>query len=633
VQSALNQRYDGLYEVIVVDDGSDEPVTVAGGERMRMIRHKENKGLAAALNTGVKASKGDRYVLLAADDELHPDHLAHTSEHDADVVSTDMIAAGRTIKARAGSLRLLMDSNCHSYAALVSRSIYDKIGGYKDINPSWEDWEFWLNCAKNGATWHHVPEGLHIYHRNPKGRDAEAQGKDTLLRGILQGYHQDLFGDGAGLVTFVVPCYNHEEYVAEAVQSALDQDYPHTAVIVVDDGSPGDVEAALKDAADDRVTLLHKDNGGLSSARNHGMSHAVTRTGTEYAVMLDADDRVVPDFVSKTMPVIQKRRYVYTDVQLFGDDAWHVVEMPNYDCKRLRRKHLHPCTFLMYSKMWQHLFQSRGYGYDESETMRIGYEDWEFAIAVAEVGWCGIRVSEPLFHYRNHVGGSMRTRAIKRKKELGRYISSKHPKLLDGGMWDMGCPSCGGRAKYTGGGSKVMVGNIGDVDPGDPLIVTYSGMTTSTITKVGAGGRIYKYSGNPKGTYGPEFSIAARDAHMFQGPYRIRKPEDMIAEAEQEPVPVVQTGGPKGVLDLPQDPMMGEMPEEAGLDYEPDDLTEAGLTEKQAQVMAEAGIRYFDDIAEMSEDELAAMLKVSKRRAGTIIRKADKLLDELSDDE
>ncbi len=636
VQSAIRQTYDEPYETIVVDDGSTERVENVWGRGVRVIRHKQNEGLSRALNTGITRSKGDRFVILSADDELHPDHLAITSQYAADIVSTDMMVRGQVIRSAAGDVHALMDGNCHSYAALIRRDMFDKVGGFKAaMNPSWEDYEFFLNCASHGAKWHHVPKGLHIYRRNPTGRDAMAQGKDRLLRGKLEGYHNDLFGAGRGLVTFVVPCYNHEQYLPEAVRSALDQIYPHVKVIVVDDGSPGDVDAALDGADllnDERVYVMRKKvNSGLASARNSGMAYATTRYGSQYAVMLDADDKVSPDYVEETMPELTDYHYVYSDVKLFGD-AWHEVQMEDYDCSRLRKKHLHPCTFLMLTGMWQSIFVERGYGYDEGEIMRIGYEDWEFAIACAEKGWSGTRVPKPLFMYRNHKDGSMRTRAGKNARILAEYIHRKHPKLRNEGMWDMGCPGCGNKAKFTRTSGTVHISKLGNVDPGEPLVVTYSGNTSSTITKIGRGGRIYKYSNTPENTYGPTFSIVAMDAHLFaNGPYVIKR----VVEAA---VAVVMSDDTSRAL--PDDPMMTPqpqankemvIPEDAGIEFEADDFVEMGATEKQAKALTDAGIRYYEDVADMPSPELGNMIRVSESRAKALISRARELIDELGE--
>lgn len=90
------------------------------------------------------------------------------------------------------------------------------------------------------------------------------------------------------LVSVIVPCYKVEQYLPNCVESILNQTYNNWEIILVDDGSPdncGEIcdRYALKDC---RIKVVHKTNGGLSSARNAGMK---IMQG-EYVTFLDSDD-------------------------------------------------------------------------------------------------------------------------------------------------------------------------------------------------------------------------------------------------------------------------------------------------------------------------------------------------------
>jgi len=648
IDSALRQTYVDK-EVIVVDDGSDTPVAVPGG--VRLIRHDRNRGLPAALNTGIRASTGERFVILAADDKLHQKHLEKTSRFDADIVSVDMLVDGEHVKTGPGSLDKLKKSNCHSYAALIKRYIFDLAGGFKDgYTVSWEDWDFFLTCAEHGAIWHHVPEPLHLYNRNPYGRDVKAQGKERLLWGQLHGYHPNLYGPGMGLVTCIVPCYKHEKFVSQAVQSVINQTYPHTNCIVVDDGSPGDVPGALRDLqnAEGRVFVLRQKNGGLSAARNAGISYALNRFNSQYMFMLDADDEVDPAFVEETMPVLVDHEYVYTDLKFIGD-AWHGYELEDYNCERLTVKHIHACTFLMHSDMWRELVHARGYGYDPD--MRKGWEDWEFALACAESGWCGHRLPKDLFHYRYHNEGSMRTEAGKIGSQLSKYIRDKHPWMTNKEMIKMACKTCGGAGRFTsvnkgvGKGTKgatVFIPGVGECGWDEQLLVLYTGPTTSTIKKTGLGGTLYKYSADRNKQhlgYGPVFTIFARDANLFTGPYKIKKMSTaaVASVATIPPVPQQSAPAPVEVVDIRQEaklavievvtdePIAPELFEEiVPVGAEEDipttvDFTALnGVSRQKHTKLVENGFVDFRGIANADIRELASVLRVSKITAKAI---------------
>lgn len=97
------------------------------------------------------------------------------------------------------------------------------------------------------------------------------------------------------LVSIIVPVYGVEAYLAQCVDSLLAQTYPNIEIILVDDGSPDGCGAVCDAYAsrDSRVVSLHKENGGLSDARNFGLQRA--RGGL--ISFVDSDDYVSPVFI------------------------------------------------------------------------------------------------------------------------------------------------------------------------------------------------------------------------------------------------------------------------------------------------------------------------------------------------
>lgn len=97
------------------------------------------------------------------------------------------------------------------------------------------------------------------------------------------------------LVSVIVPIYNVEKYLAVCVESILNQTYSNFELILINDGSPDkcgemcDVYAK----SDKRIKVIHKENGGLSDARNVGIKRAVG----EYVALIDSDDFVSPFFL------------------------------------------------------------------------------------------------------------------------------------------------------------------------------------------------------------------------------------------------------------------------------------------------------------------------------------------------
>lgn len=123
----------------------------------------------------------------------------------------------------------------------------------------------------------------------------------------------------------LVTCYNYAAYVAEAVDSALHQDYPPAQVIVVDDGSNDGSTQLLQEryGSDARVTLLFGPNGGQLAAFQRGLS----AVSGDVVCFLDADDRWRPDYLKQLRAVYDSRRdvdFVFSDVQLFGTEQRRV---------------------------------------------------------------------------------------------------------------------------------------------------------------------------------------------------------------------------------------------------------------------------------------------------------------------
>lgn len=129
------------------------------------------------------------------------------------------------------------------------------------------------------------------------------------------------------MVSIIVPVYNIKEYLPECVNSLLQQTVLDIQILLVDDGAT-DGSGALCDryaALDPRVQAIHKENGGLSSARNAGLDAA---TG-EWILFLDGDDYLLPQAVE----LLQQTAEAYPDADFVQfhyhetpDSSWQTVE-------------------------------------------------------------------------------------------------------------------------------------------------------------------------------------------------------------------------------------------------------------------------------------------------------------------
>ncbi|MGP4106341.1 glycosyltransferase family 2 protein [Virgibacillus sp. L01] len=132
-----------------------------------------------------------------------------------------------------------------------------------------------------------------------------------------------------GKVSVIVPIYKVEKYIHRCIESILNQTYFNLEVILVDDGSPdncGAIAANYK-KSDPRIKVIHKENGGLSDARNHGMKHA---TG-EFTMFVDSDDWLENNMVENLIncslayqaDVVQSAFYYAHNDKLLLDNRHH----------------------------------------------------------------------------------------------------------------------------------------------------------------------------------------------------------------------------------------------------------------------------------------------------------------------
>lgn len=104
---------------------------------------------------------------------------------------------------------------------------------------------------------------------------------------------------GDPLVSVIIPCYNHGKYLAQAIESVLNQSYINIEIIVIDDGSIDDTAVVAKKF--EQVKYYFQTNQGLSASRNKG----VEWSKGDYIVFLDADDWLLTDAISKNLQMLQ----------------------------------------------------------------------------------------------------------------------------------------------------------------------------------------------------------------------------------------------------------------------------------------------------------------------------------------
>ncbi len=227
------------------------------------------------------------------------------------------------------------------------------------------------------------------------------------------------WGGGQPFVSVIIPCYNHGQYLRDAVQSVLDQTWQNFEIIVVNDGSNADETVEiLKDFHMPKTRILHLSvNMGLPAARNAGIQQAKGK----YICCLDADDKLQPTYLEKTIVAMEVNAglsFVGAWTQVFGNES-RVWYTPQFDPEQLIYYNQFAPPTVFKRTAWA---QIGGF----FEEMREGFEDWEFWVRLTGNGYRGYRISEKIFFYRR-VGHSFALRAAEKKDILFEKIKQNNP--------------------------------------------------------------------------------------------------------------------------------------------------------------------------------------------------------------
>lgn len=222
-------------------------------------------------------------------------------------------------------------------------------------------------------------------------------------------------------VSIIIPCFNHWQYLPEALDSALNQTHPDCEIVIVDDGStlkpPDDL---LKRFQHERITFFRIENSGPSEARNK----AIEKASGEYILPLDADDKIAPTYIEKAQKIFQAQPQVgivYCDAEYFGNrnQEW---ELPPYNFPDILLDNFIFTTALFKKADWK-----RVGGYNVN--MKHGWEDHDFWLSLIELKKTVVRIPETLFFYRQ--SGDSRTNRFnaEQKREMFEQLAKNHRNL------------------------------------------------------------------------------------------------------------------------------------------------------------------------------------------------------------
>ena len=248
------------------------------------------------------------------------------------------------------------------------------------------------------------------------------------------------------LISVIVPVYNVSEYLEKCFYSLKNQSYKNIEIILVDDGSKDDsgliCDKLLK--IDDRVKVIHKKNGGLSSARNFGMELA---TG-DYILFVDSDDWIEYDMIEILYNLIEEYD---ADISVGGVlKVWDngkkeiMMNFPNrkvLNCKEALKSLLWQDNLNV--AVWNKLYKKEIIKNILFAEGKINEDvDWSWK-AIANSNKIVI-CNELLYNYRQRNGSIMSVSASSNYKfildsmmERHQYLANRYPELCDDSIFNI----------------------------------------------------------------------------------------------------------------------------------------------------------------------------------------------------
>ena len=227
------------------------------------------------------------------------------------------------------------------------------------------------------------------------------------------------------VISIVIPCFNHGEFLREAINSIDEYPEPIYEIIIVNDGSTDEATRnAIADLKQRGYIIIEQANQGLATARNVG----IDRARGKYILPLDADNKIRSNYIEKGISILQKYPkvgVVYGNAYLFGEDSG-IFQIPDFNLYQLLRGNYIDACAIFRKQVWRD-----GGGYDANLPDKLGYEDWDFWLSVVEAGWKFYHLREVTFEYRvRHDSMVAACNLPENRQKLFRYICNKHRNLF-----------------------------------------------------------------------------------------------------------------------------------------------------------------------------------------------------------
>lgn len=536
LESVQNQT-DQDWECIIVDDASPDKSGLeiamryaAFNKRFKVVSNDTNVYLAEARNVGIRLANG-RYILpLDADDMLAPNTVATLSDALDNDRSIHVAYGGVFFVDEDGKTptdyskdygahllpgksswpfqfeheKQIQQMNLLPYCSMYRKEAWEQTGGYRRRCRTAEDADMWTRFSSYGFRPRMVTNDDTLIYRNRVGSMSRINSTEWIKwfswtklpaitpAGAVTKEQLPIPSLDPIIISVIIPVGpGHEKLVTDAVDSVDTQSFRNWECIVVNDsGKP--LETELPSWV--RV-ITTKGSEGPASARNAGIRASKGRL----FLPLDADDYLEPDALQFMYDAYRK------DPGVVYSDFWQsdmsgkrisVHHCDDYDPRfitggkrtfegQVREGMIHTVTALTPIWAWEKVG-----GYDEKLP---AWEDWDFQIALGNIGVCSQRIPLPLFFYRKHTGF--------RREENYEFFERSKAGILSkwGDLWEgkkelMSCGACAAARKAGIPAQGIWAAKAArPINSGEAELIKYTGDKEGAISYRGPSKTMYLF--------------------------------------------------------------------------------------------------------------------------------------------
>lgn len=195
-------------------------------------------------------------------------------------------------------------------------------------------------------------------------------------------------------ISVIIPCYNHGQYVRDAINSVEECGDKHLyEIIILNDGSTDAFTIqVLQKLAAEGYQVINQTNQGLGTARNN----AIKKAKGKYILPLDSDNKIRPEYIYQSIKILEAQEevaVVYSDAKYFGSREG-LYKSGEFNLQKLMIGNYIDACAVYRKAVWE-----RVGGYDEKMPV-MGMEDWDFWLNIALKGYGFHYIDQPLFCYR-----------------------------------------------------------------------------------------------------------------------------------------------------------------------------------------------------------------------------------------